>query len=476
MIKNKTFLDLFWSFSDNLLQQIINFVVGIILARILLPEEFGLLGIITVFIALSNVFVDGGFSIALINKKNASNLDYNTVFYTNIITSILLYILLFISSDWLAIFFNNPEITDLLKVAGLNIILISLGAIHRTILVKKLNFKLISIISLIAVTISAFCSIIMAYNGFGVYSLVYRILIGQLLTVILFWILNKWRPSFEFSISSFKNMFGYGFNLLVSNILNTLHSNVYYLIIGKFFSPIDLGYYTRATTFRDLASTNISNTIKRVSFSTLSKIDNKKIQYQKFISYSNITYLLTSFSMLFLFFLSEEIIIVLLSDKWLPSAYLLKIISISGLFLALYNLNLDYLAVIGKTKLYLFIEILGKILIIPVVLIGILEGFEMFLYAVVVQNLLMYFYIIYKLKNLKIEIYKSQFGLTFRYLILLFLLLLIKIFLPISNSNIFMVISIKIIIIGILFLLINLSLIKNYFHKIKEINYFNKNK
>lgn len=426
MFKNQSFLDLFWSFADNILQQLINFVVGIILARLLLPQEFGLVGIITVFITLSNVFVDGGFSAALINKREVKNIDYNTVFYTNLGISLVLYGILFLSAPWIAEFFNNPEISGLLRIAGINIILLSFSAIHRTIIVRNLNFRLITIISIIAVSISAVCAIYMAYNGFGVYSLVFRVLIGQIITVILFWLLNKWKPTLEFSVQSFKQMFNYGVNLFGSNLLNTLHSNVYYLLIGKYFSPSQLGYYTRATTFRDLASTNISNTIKRVSFSTLSKIHDDELRYRKFIFFRNMTYVLTSLSMMLLFFLSKEIILILLSEKWMESVLILKILSVAGVSLALYNLSLDYLAVLGNTKLYLKIEIIGKILIVPVVVVGILWGFESFLYAIVIQNFLMFVIVTYHLNRVKKGILINQSLLVLKFLVMISILLAIS--------------------------------------------------
>lgn len=459
--KGKSVVDLFWSFADNILQQSINFVVGIVLARLLLPQEFGLVGIITVFITLSNVFVDGGFSAALINKKNIRNIDYNTVFYTNIGISVVLYVVLFFTSERISMFFNNPQISNLLRVAGLNIMLISLSAVHRVIIVRNLNFKLITIISLIAVSISAVCAICMAYNGYGVYSLIYRVIIGQIVTVLLFWILNKWKPSFEFSLSSFKEMFSYGVNLLVSNLLNTLHSNIYYIIIGKFFSSSQLGYYTRATTFRDLASTNISNTIKRVSFSTLSKINDEALQFKKFNFFRDVTFLLTSLTMLLLFFMSKEIILILLSEKWLDSIEILQIISVTGIFVALYNLNIDYIAVRGNTRLYLLIEVIGKILVIPIIIIGVLFGFKMFLYSIIVQNVVMFLIVTQELNKLIKGVFKDQVLLLIRYALMFFILLLFMKFELIKLSNIYISLFVKSIFVLCIYTVFNYKQLKN---------------
>lgn len=464
-IKGKSFLDLFWSFSDNILQQVINFVVGIILARILLPEEFGLIGIITVFIAISIVFVDGGFSAALINKKEVTDVDYNTVFYTNISISCFVYLIIFLSADWIAAFFKIQQIADLLRILGINILLISLSSIHRTIIVRNLNFKIITFVSIVAVSISAVCAIYMAYHGYGVYSLVFRVLIGEVVTIILFWYVNKWRPSFLFSTESFKSMFSYGINLFLSNLLNTLNTNIYYIVIGKFFSASQLGYFTRATAFRDLSSTNISNTIKRVSFSTLSKIFDKKEQIRKFNFFVNITFLSTCFSMLLLFFGAKEIILILLDEKWLPSVEILKIMSISGVFLALYNQNLDYLAVLGKTKRYLTIEIFGKFLVIPIIFVGIVYGFKIFLFALVVQNLLMFLIVLFQLNFIESGFFSKQIKLILEFAIMFFILFIIDQYYPVFFLNMYVTLMIKFSIVLLLVVGFNFTRLKNLMKK-----------
>ena len=458
--KGKSFLDLFWSFSDNLLQQIINFVVGIILARLLLPEEFGLIGIITVFLTISLVFVDGGFSAALINKKQTTEVDYNTVFYSNIAISALIYLVIFLSAGWVGSFFDDPRIADLLRLAGLNILLISFSSIHRTIIVRNLNFRLITVVSTIAVVISACCAVYMAYHGYGVYSLIYRILIGEVITIMLFWTVNKWRPAALFSVQSFKEMFRYGGNLFVSNLLNTLNTNIYYLIIGKFFSPVQLGYYTRAITFRDLASTNISNTIKRVSFSTLSKITEKKELSRKFEFFRTVTYLLISFSMLILFFCSREIILILLKEKWLPSVSILKIMSLAGVFMAVYNQNLDFLAVIGKTKRYLHIEVLGKILILPVIFAGIYYGFTVFLAGIVLQSIVMFIIVSLQLEFIEIGTFRKQMLLVLEFGAAIFALYMVDGYFSAAFSNIYVLAIIRILAVLILWLLFNFRRLK----------------
>lgn len=461
MSKHKSIKDLFWSLSDNLSQQIMNFVVGIILARLLTPQDFGLVGIITVFIVISNVFVDGGFSSALIHRKNPKEVDFNTVFYTNILLSSFIYLLLFIFSEKIALFFNNTQLKDMIRLAGLNIILLSFSAIHRTIIVRNLNFKLLTLVSFIAVFISATVAIFLAYKGFGVYSLILRVLIGEVATIVLFWTLNKWRPKLEFSFTSLREMFAYGSNLLFANLLNSLHSNVFYFIIGKFYSPAQLGFYTRATTFRDLASSNISNTIKRVSFSTLTKIENQEEKVDKYLFFRGITFLLSSTLMLILFFCAKEIIIILLSEKWLDSVWILKVLSTVGVFLTLYNIGLDYLAVEGKTKLLLKIEILGKLLIIPIIFIGFYTSFKIFIYCIIVQIVIMYCINLFVLKNLSIKIFKADFINVLKYVFVFFIAWLIVINVEDYITNYYSSTIIKALIIIALVAGANYSLIKN---------------
>lgn len=468
MFKSKFLLDVFWSFADNILQQMMNFVVGIVLARLLMPEEFGLVGIVTVFITFSNVFVDGGFSAALINKNQADDIDYNTVFYTNFAISILIYLVLWGSAGFIADFYTNSEIASLLRLSGVNILLIALSTIHRTILIRNLNFKLITVISLIAVSVSSVCAIFLAYRGFGVYSLIYRILIGQFITVLLFWILNKWRPRLVFSKSSFRALYNYGVNLFFSNLLNKIHANVYYLIIGKFFSPIQLGYYTRATTFRDLASTNISATIQRVSFSTLSKIEDAQQQLKKFFQFVNLAYVLTTLTMVLLFFCAKEIVLILLSEKWLPSVEILRIMSIAGLFLAMYNLNLDFLAVLRKTKIYLRIEIFAKILIIPIIFIGIKYGFVTFLWAVVAHSIVMFVILLFILREINIKGVSMQIILAVRYILIFGCLFFIDKYL-VLDFNLYWSILLKGCIALIVFIVLNYKQIKGTLTRTRNI-------
>lgn len=418
-MSNKIFKGLSWSFADNIFQQIVNFIVGIILARLLTPSEFGVLGIITVFVSICTLFIDSGLSEALINKKNANGADYHTVFWANVLFGAFIYLVLFFTAPLIALFFNIPELTFLIRLTGVNIILISFSAIQRTIYVKELKFHLITIVSTISVVISGTIAIIMAYQGYGVISLIWRILIGQVVTLILFYIISSWRPKFIFNMNSFKSMYSYGINLFGSRMLNTIYNNIYSFIIGKFFGQEQLGYYSRAHTFQALVSTNISNTVQRVSFSALSKLSDKESQRNMFEKFQDGTMIIVAFMMTFLFLSAEPIILILLGEKWINSISYLQLLAIAGLFLPIYNLNLNYLAVQNKTKTHFKIEIITKLLVIPFIYFGIVSGsMHTLLLLMVGHTIIAYFISILTLSNLSLYKFSKQIVMMMKLLML----------------------------------------------------------
>ncbi len=263
-LKKKTISGLFWSFSDLIANQGIRFIIQIVLARLLLPEDFGIIGMITVFIAVSQSIIDSGFSNALIREKDSTQEDYSTVFYFNLFMSIALYIVLFFSANAISVFFKAPKLISILRVLLLVLIINSFGLIQRTILIKNIDFKTQTKISVISSIISGIVAIFLAYLGFGVWSLVIQTLLMQFIQSLLLSFSNKWLPSLVFSMDSFKRLFGFGWKLLVSGLINTLYNNLYYLIIGKAFSASDLGYYTNAQKLRDTVSQSISTSVQKL--------------------------------------------------------------------------------------------------------------------------------------------------------------------------------------------------------------------
>ena len=449
---NKTIGSFLWSFCDNFLQQIVNFTVGIILARILTPEDFGLIGIISVFIVMSNIFVNSGLSDALINKKNAVSIDYDTIFWANLVLGVIMFVVLFLTSPYVSFFFERKELTLLIRVTSLSVVFMSLSSIQRTIYIKKLNFKTITIVSIVAVIISGVTAVLMALKGYGVMSLVFRMVLGQFITFLAFWLISKWRPKLKFNYQSFKLMYNYGVNLFISRLFNSIYNSLYLFIIGKFFTINILGFYTRAESFKNLASSNITNTLQRVSFSLLSSKNDEKLKMSLFKEIFNGAFFITSFFMSILFICSEEIILILVGSKWAPSIIYLKIITLSGFFLPLYALNINFLAVSNKTKLYMSIDVGTKILSVPVILVGYYYGIIEMLYGLVFVSILNYIisaFYISLLYNYKL---KKQLYLIFKGILLFSLSFFVsEIIISLNDANIYYIFISKLGLIAIVF-------------------------
>ena len=391
-LKQKTLSGLKWSFTDSFVNQGIQFIVGIILARLLSPSEFGLIGMITVFIAISQTFIDSGFTQALIRKNDCTQKDYSTVFYFNLFIGFIFYFILFFSARTISNFYNEPQLLLLVRVLGINLLINATGLIQRTILTKKINFKLQTKISIIASVLSGIIGITMAFMGWGVWSLVYKTISQNILTTLLLWFWNNWKPILIFNINSFKEMFGFGSKLLASSLIYTTCNNVYYLIIGKFFSAKELGYYTRSDQFKNLPSSNLTSIIQRVSFPVLSSIQNdpKKLKdaYQKLIKG---TMYITFILMIGLAAIAKPLIITLIGTKWLPSVPYLQLLCFSGMLYPLHALNLNILNVKGRSDLFLKLEVIKTLLVIPVIIIGIFLNIKLMIIAMIGTSLIGYF-------------------------------------------------------------------------------------
>ena len=402
-IKQKAIKGVSWSFIDNIANSGITFLVGIVLARLLSPEEFGILGMIAVFIAVSNSIVDSGFSSALIRKVDIKNRDYNTVFYFNMVLGIILYILLYFSAPFISGFFNEPILIAVTRVMGLLLIINSFGIVQRTLLIKEVDFKTQTKVSLIASISSGIIGIGMAVAGYGVWSLVAQQIIRQLLNSIFLWVFNTWRPVFEFSTQSFKELFGFGSKLLVSGIIDTLYSNIYYVVIGKYFSANELGLFTRAKQFSLFISGNLTSIVQKVSYPLLCNMQNEsndellKKTYQRIIK---ATMLVTFSCMLGLAAVAKPLILLLIGVKWIPSIVFLQILCFAAMLYPLHAINLNMLMVKGRSDLFLKLEIIKKIIGIAPVIIGIFYGIEIMLIGSVFVSFIAYFLNSYYSANL----------------------------------------------------------------------------
>lgn len=369
-LKNKTVKGTVWSSLDAFLGQGITFLVGLVLARLLSPEEYGLIAIITIFISVFNSIVDSGFSNALIRKQDATEADYNTVFYTNLAISTVLSTALFFGAPLIADFFSRPQLTSLTKAMSSVVIINAFAIVQNIRLTKNIDFKTKTKVSLIASLTSGVIGIAMAFGGFGVWSLVAQQISKQLLNSVFLWFFIRWMPKLLFSWKSFKEMFDFGWKLLVSGLINTIWTEIYQVIIGKFYQPQTLGQYTRAQQFSSIFSSNLTSIIQRVSYPVLSQLQDDKERlksgYKRIIK---ITMLVSFVLMLGLAAIAKPMILVLIGDKWLPAVPFLQILCFNMMLYPLHSINLNMLQVQGRSDLFLKLEIVKKIVgVIPLCL------------------------------------------------------------------------------------------------------------
>lgn len=388
-LKNKTIKGTVWSAADAFLGQGVTFIVGIVLARILSPDEYGLIGICLIFNTVLNGIVDSGFSNALIRKKDVTDEDYNTMFITNMIISIILYVLLFFSTPLVSDFFHRDELTALVRTTGLVLFFNALSITQVTILTKKIDFKTKTKASLVSAIISGVIGIAMAFMGYGVWSLVAQQLSKQLLYTLCLWILNKWWPKFTFYKASFKYMWGFGWKLLVSGLLNNIWTQLYQVVIGRYYTSSTLGHYTRAHEYASIFSSNLTSIVQRVSFPALAEIqDDKERMVQGYRKIIKITMFVTAVCMISLGAISEPLIYTLIGTKWYEAATYLPLICISMSLYPLHAINLNILQVIGRSDIFLYLEVLKKFVGLVPLVIGVFCGIYYMLLASIFTGVL----------------------------------------------------------------------------------------
>lgn len=369
--KKKTISAFIYSFGGFIASTGIQFILNIVLARLLLPTDYGLIGMITIFIAVSQIFIDSGMTQALIREKDLTQEDLSTVFYYNLLLSIISYGILFASAYIISDFFREPLLVQIIRVSGLNLIIGAFGLIQRTMLTRQLNFKAQTIIDVISSIISGALAIALAYHSFGVWALVVQTLSKQLIISLSFSLYNRWLPSFVFRLDSFKKLFVFGWKMLVTGILATAYQNFYHVIIGRLYPP-QLGYYTKSKQVVDLASTSVTATVIKVSYPALSQIqedeDRFKASFRKLIK--NVSFL-TFPMMIGLAVVANPLITVLFGINWTPMTPYFQILCLSEMTYAHRALNLDILKVKGRSDIFLKLDLfkiaIGLIAIVFVV-------------------------------------------------------------------------------------------------------------
>ena len=361
-LKQKTFKGVIWSAVERFSTQGVQFLFGILLARLLTPNDYGMIAMLTIFMAVSQTFIDSGFGNALIRKPDRNENDKATVFFFNIFMAAACYAAIFLAAPYVAQFYNMPQLADILRILAINLIIQAFGSIQRLNLTIDLNFKMLAKISFSGAVVGGTAGLICAYNGLGVWSLVVQQMTTTSFRVLLFWGLVRWRPKSFFNKTSFKNMFGFGSKLLASGLLNTLYENIYDLIIGKFFSASTLGNYSRASHFANFPSSNITGIFQRVTFPVLSKIQDDPVKLRKgYLKFLNMSTLVIFPLMIGLAALAKPFILLVLTEKWANVILILQIICIAHMWHPVHAINLNVLQVMGRSDLFLKLEIIKKI-------------------------------------------------------------------------------------------------------------------
>ena len=364
-LKHKTIGGLWWSFIQTVGLQGTRFIIGIVLARLLFPEQFGLIGMLTIFMAVARTFLDSGFGAALIQKRDPTPTDISSIFYFNIAVGMIAAGLLCLAAPWIAAVYKQPLLTPLTRVLSLTIVISSFGQVQSTIFVKQINFKSLTKISLAANGASGIVGIDMAISGFGVWSLVAQQICSSLLQVVLVWFLNDWRPTSNFSVKSLKRMFGFGSRMLASGLLNQIFNNIYLLVVGKLYSATDLGFFTRALSLEQLPSHTLSTMVGKVAFPVFASIQDDPIRLKRGLKKALTTLVLINFPvMIGLAAVSRPLILVLLTEKWEESIPYLQLLSLAGATYALHLINLNLLQALGRSDLFLRLEMIKKLLTI----------------------------------------------------------------------------------------------------------------
>lgn len=353
-LRKKMLNGVVWSAVDRLSMQVVQFVIGIVLARLLTPKEYGTIGLILVFTALSRVFIESGFPTALVQKKNRSKEDISTVFVFNIGLSLFCYVTLFLIAPFIAQFYGIPLLNILLRVLALSLIINAFYIIPATLFTIALDFKAVAKINFIATLLAGILAILLAYYGYGVWALVWQTVFRSVLTLSIAYYQTQWKMSFTFSKESFKSMLKYGSNLLVSSLLNRIVSDLTALFIGKVYNTNDLGLYSRGAQFSELLSSSYITVLTRVLLPSLAQFqDHPKVLKEKFQQILNLTNLLCFPIFFGLFILSEPLIKVLLTDKWIEVVPVMQVFCFARLITIWCLLNINVLLILGRTDLAL---------------------------------------------------------------------------------------------------------------------------
>ena len=391
-LKKQAVSSVFWTALQQFSNQGVSFIVSLILARLLMPAEFGLIALISVFISIGKSLMDVGLNQSLIRSSNVNKEDFDTVFIFNLVGSITIYILIFLVAPLISDFYHQPLLTKIVRVYSLVIVINAFDVIQTTQLVKNLKFKTQMKISVPSLIIGGTTGITLAYNGFGVWSLVWSGIVQSATAAIQLWFWSDWRPSLNFSKEKFKEHFHFGYKLTLSSLLDTLFNNVYTILIGKFFAPAMVGFYNRADTLKQLPVTNIGSILNKVTFPLFSKVQHDDVVlknlYKKLMQL--VIYIVAPI-ILFMSALAEPLFRFLFTEKWLPAVPYFQILCWNGILYPIHSYNLNILKVKGRSDLFLKLEIIKKITISLMIIVSFQFGIYGLLYSSVIFSFVGFF-------------------------------------------------------------------------------------
>lgn len=459
-----------WSAIERFSVQGIQFLLSIVIARLITPEEYGLLAMLAIFMAVAQTFVDSGFGNALIQKKDRNSTDYSTVFYFSVATAIVLYGGLYLAAPLISDFYHQPQLTLITRWFGLNLILMSLSLVQRTKLSIELDFKTQTKISLVAVIVSGAVGIIMAYKGFGVWALVVQGLVNNLISSLLFWFASRWQPMLVFSTESFRRLFSFGSKLLMSGLLHTIYLNFYSLVIGRVYNAQDVGYYNRAYSISQYPSVNIVTVMCRAIYPVQCEHQNDdKWLEESFTRYLRMGCYIIFPMMTLLAIISRPLVSIVLTDKWLPAADLISILCLAYMWYPVMVFNNQILNVKGRSDLFLRAEIIKKVVAIAILFATLPFGLKWLCWGVLIYNLSDMGLIIHYVKMVMKTGYLRQFKSITGIFLMTCLCMLVSCFCMVLCKSLVIELLVSIVVFSLMYLLLSRSLKINEYFELTHI-------
>ena len=372
-LKKKATAGMIWTALQRYSTMLIQFISGIILARLLTPHDYGCIGMLMIFMVLAECFIDGGFGSALIQKKQPTQKDYSTIFFWNLGMAVVLYTVLYFSAPAFAKFYNIPLLCNVLRVQGVILFIFAFNIVQRNQLQKKLNFKVLSIVTISTSLIALSVTIFMAYHGYGVWSLVTQHILTALIPALVFWFYIKWRPILTFSWQSFKELFSFGFYMFLTNLLNQFGQQIQGLLIGRFYNANTMGFYSKANATERLASSSISQVMTQVTYPLYAQVQDDKVKLASIIRQLTMSLSFITFPLMFILLLcAKPIFVILYSERWLDSVPYFQVLCLAGLAYCLQSVNFQSISAIGKSKTLFVWTLVKRLLGIAFVVIGLL--------------------------------------------------------------------------------------------------------